>query len=357
MKYIQIIIKLILFIPTFLILLATNTIYPIFELLYNKFKIFDIENITDEHIQNISQTFNDFTIKFKIEKAYQNKFIELLNTLSKYEKDYVQDINTKQYCYLNIRYVLAIIDQAKDAISELEKVNKDNRKASYYENTKYSSMDNLIQEYNDRLNDTTHHKITLKTSIKETRLKKLFAKLRKHNKLFFTFYLTIFTLYPLKKLKINKKDEDVFDLINDIFKFHSIGHATPKQIQKSVAIQIYNIYKYKFNNDDELKRIIGELIDYCFHTNEPYTNFNKIDHEVYIKNLVYQFPIFECDNNISFKQNKIVKRYFLGKNMLIPKYIPKFLKKTVINKFITKPIDFYYKHRLLTFFGFMQKKI
>ena len=167
----------------------------------------------------------------------------------------------------------------------------------------------------------------------------------------------MFTLYPIEKMrsKISKEDMDIFEFMINVFNFYSIGHATPNQIYKSVAIQIYKYYQNDFTKD-ELEKMIGELIDLCFQTDSPYTNFNNIDQEPYIKNLVASFPLFECNNDLSLKQYTKVKRFFLAKNLLIPRWVPKFLQRFIINRYIQKPLQYYQRHAFLTFFGFMQRK-
>jgi hypothetical protein len=151
MKYFKIIINIPMLIFTYIVFTILNLFYPIYKLLLNKYKQYQIKNITDEHKVFIDNCFNDFANKFDIEDIYKDKFIELLHQLSKYEIYYVEQINNNQYCYLDIRYILNIIELAKDSIVESNKVDTNNRKASYYENTKYSSMDNLIQEYLNKL--------------------------------------------------------------------------------------------------------------------------------------------------------------------------------------------------------------
>lgn len=334
-----------------------NFFYPIFNLLFNKYIRYSINNIKEEDKNIINKTINDFTSKLNIDTLYKDDFNKLITSLSKYEKIYVKDIKTNELCYFQIRYVFRILEQAQEAILKLNEVDSDNRKVSYYENKKYSSMDNLIEEYNIYLSKKGHEKISFKSAKKEIKFKRLLARLKKNKTLFFNFNLTIFTLYPMDKktLKIKKDEEDIFELMQSMFEFYRVGHATPKQIQKSVSIILFNIYKMHIK-ENELKEIIGKIIDYTFNTDAPYKNFNNIDQEAYIKNIVFNFPIFDSNTQLANKQNLTMKRYLLSGNQYIHKLIPRFIKKIIVNKYIIKPLPFYLNNSLLTFFGIMQKK-
>jgi len=348
---------IILFNILFLLPLFTiiNIYYPIFKLLYGKSKRFSLSEIPKEHQKEIEQTLEKFATKFKVED--NQKFYKIIDELSLIENSYFYIIKDKQYCYQKIRYIFNIIELAKDSLDSLAKVNKDNKAVAYYENTKNSSIDDLLEEFQKELEAKGHKKKYLKQSINETRLKKLLVRMKKPNsRLFFNFYLTIFSFYSLEDIKVSNKDEDAFELTKDMLNFLSLGHATPSQIQKSVAIQIYYLYKDKIDRT-KLLETIGELIDLCFQTKEPYTNFNNIDQEPYIKNLVDKFPIFECNNDLAFKQQTKTKKIFIYKSPYLPSFFPLFFKKYFINKIITKPLPYYQKNAFLIFFGLFSAKV
>lgn len=350
-------IKLINWLFNFILLSIINLFYPIFDLLFNKYSQYSIENINEEDMNHINKTIDEISSELDINNLYKNDFNELIKSLSKYEKEYVKDIKTNQLCYLKIRYLFKILKLAKEAISKLEEVSTDDRKISYYENKKYSSLDNLIEEYNIYLAKKGHEKVSFKSAKKEIKFKRLLARLKRNKTLFFNYYLTILTIYPLNKkiLKIKKDEEDIFELFENMFDFYRVGHATPKQIQKSVAILLCSLYKENMT-ERELKDVIGKIIDYTFDTDSPYKNFNNIEQEPYIKNIVFNFPIFDCNTDLANKQNITIKRFLLANNQYIHKLIPKFIKRFVLNKYIIKPLPFYLKNDLLTFFGIMQKK-
>lgn len=333
--------------------------YPIIDLLFGKSKRFHIDNASDEHKQQIKVCIESFANKFEIkEDDEKQKFYDAIEKLSKLDFSYSYIVKDKQYCYSIPRYVLHIIELGKDAIKALEKANQETS-ISYYEEGKNSTLDKLLAEYTKRLNEkSVKKKLHLKSSINEIKIKRLLAKMKKPNtSLFFNFYLTIFSLYSLNDLKVKKKDEDAFELAKDMLEFLSLGHATAGQIRKSVAIQIYYLYKEKNIKDDDLKDIISDLISMSFQTDEPYTNFNNINQSPYIKNLIGKFPLFECNNDEALKQYNKVKRIFIYKSPYFPRFFPLFFKKYLVNKFIHKPLPYYQKNSILTFFGLFPAKI
>ncbi len=335
--------------PLFLIL---NLSYPVFKLLYNKFKLFSINHITPELKREMHSTIKSFSYRFQIED--KQKFYDLIEKFIKYEQSYVYDMKNEHYCYQRIRYSFRIIELAQEGIYKLSQVNKDNKTIAFYENRKNSSIDELIKEFTLELEAKGHKKKHIRQAVNETKLKRLLSRMKKPNsKLFFNFYLTVLSLYSLDDLKARTKEKnrDALELAKSMFEFLSVGHATSNQINKSVAIQLYYYYKDAINKE-ELQKMIGELIDLCLHTETPYMNFNNIDQEPYIKNIVDKFPIFECSNDLALKQNYKAKRFFIHKNPFLPSFLPLILKKYLINKFITKPIQYYQKNAVLTFFGF-----
>ena len=336
-----------------------NIYYPIFKLLYGKSKRFSTENITPEHKKEIKSCIESFANKFKIkDNEEKQKFYKAIDKLSKLEPSYSYIIKDKQYCYQGIRYILHIIELAKNGIIALENTNKEDS-ISYYEEGKNSTIDKLLEEFTKKLEiKSKKNKQYIKASINETKLKRLLIRMKRPNtKLFFNFYLTIFTIYPLEDLKIKKKDEDAFELAESMLEFLSLGHATPGQIYKSVAIQIYYLYKNSDINRVDLLDTISDLISLSFQTEERYNNFNNIDQEPYIKNLVNKFPIFECNNDKSLKQHNKIRRIFIYKSPYLPSFFPIFIKKILVNKIIKKPFPYYHNNALLTFFGFFSAKV
>lgn len=351
---VTIIVNIIFIFPFYTII---NIKYPIFKLLYGKFKLFNLITVSPEHQDNINLTIRNFADDFQIDEEHQERFFKLIQKFAKVEQTYVYDILEKEYCYLRIRYIFHIIQLAQYALVALAQVTKDNKKVCYYENKKYSSIEELIEELQNKLDAKGHDQIHIKEARREVQIRRLLAKMKKYNRLFFNFYLTIFTLFPIENMrsKISQKYMDIFNLMIALFDFYSVGHATPNQIYKSVAIQLYKYYLNDFTKED-LEKMIGELIELCFHLDKEYTNFNQIDQEPYIKNLIGYFPLFECDNNQAKEQFVKVKRYFFAKNLILPRFFPASIRQWTVTKYIQKPLPYYQKYALLTFFGFMQKK-
>ena len=205
------------------------------------------------------------------------------------------------------------------------------------------------------MNEQDYKKITLFIAKREIKFKRILVKMKKNHDLFFNFYLTVLTLNAFNNLRIKEDEKDAFNLLNKLFEFYRVGHATPNQIYKSVAIQIYNLYKNDFE-DNELKKVIAKLITSTFNLNIDYRNFNNIEEQKpYIKNLIYEFPLFECNTKQSNKQFKEINRFFLSSNTIIPKHIPKFFIKKIINKYLQNLLNYYQNVDSQNFFGFCPK--
>lgn len=339
------------FVFLFPILIIVNLYFPILNKYIKKFRVYKINNLTKEDEKKLNSSIAISEKNFKIEKDFIKKFNESLKPFIKKEKYIVQDIKTNEYNYLKLRYAFRIIEQAKEAIIKLEEVSKNNRKVSYYESGKNSNLDKLIEEYSKQLNEQEHKKLMLFMSKKEIRFKRVIAKLQKQKSLFFNFYLTLFTLNPMEELKIKKEDKEIFEMMKSLYNFYRVGHATNDQIYKSVTIQLFYFYRNDFEKE-ELKTYIGDLITSSFCLNYNYQNFNNIrEQPPYIKNLIYNFPLFECNTEQENKQKKVIYSAFVLSNKIFPKYIPKFIRKYLFKKYITNLLSFYQQNDTLNFFG------
>ena len=323
------------------------------------------EDLTEKDIQDIHLDWEQHAQKFQIENDYIAEYKNILNYFSKFDNIVIFNENKEYSQYTNIKYIFHIISLTKEALERLEEVTAKNKKLAYYESSKNSSLDTLIEHFTKKLTATNEDKISTKQAKMEVKIKRFIAKLKKHDSLFINFYLMLYTIYPISKLDLKKDDKEYIELFQDIFEFYRIGHATQKQIYKRVAIQIYKLYephiskikKYNTTTEEELKENIALLIDYTFNTESPFKNFNNIKERTYVKNIVYNFPLFECDEELSKKQIKRFKFYFIGKNSLVPKYIPKFIRRYFLNKFLKSPLSYYRTSVLTTLFGLFQKKI
>ncbi len=355
--------KIILWIPIYII---TALVLPkFFSILFQNKYFKSIEEVTNDEEQSIKAAWLAFTNKLNILSIDQNTLIERLDYFKKFDVNIIYDENKNNPTYPSIYYILDLISLANEAIERLGEVTADNKRIAYYEVNSKASLDELIQLYLNKLNAKNEHKLSTLASRKEIQLKKYIAKLKKHDALFINFYLMLYVLYPISNVNFKKKDKEYIELFQDLFEFFRIGHATKLQICKSVAIQIYKLYERNISKidrngkttDTELKEQIGRLIDLTLHTEKPFVNFNNIDEEPYIKNIVYNFPVFECNNKLASKQLRRFKFYFIGKNKLAPRYIPRFLRRFFLNKFIKTPLSFYARSKFTTLFGLFQRKI
>lgn len=279
-----------------------------------------------------------------------------INELIQKETIYLKNINTNELKYQNISYIFNIIDSAKEAIEQLKKVSKDERKVAYYEKGKNSNLDKLVEEYTKMLKEQGYKNLFLTASKREVKLKRLIAKLKKNKSLFFNYYLLFYVTNPIDNFKFKKEEKEQFELVKNLFEFYRVGHATNPQIYKSIAIQIYELYKNQFE-EKELQEIISTLITSCFDLDKTYTNFNEIGKQkVYVKNVVYNFPLFECDTKESNKQNQEVIRFFSYSNRIFPRFFPKIFKKKILHYYLDDACHFYHMMDSLNFFGFVPKK-
>jgi hypothetical protein len=333
-----------------------NLFIPVLNKFKPKFIRYSLNNVTLEHKELLQQIPNYYKIKFNLDNYFDEKYNKIFNKLIEKELVYIKDVNSNIYNYQTISYIFNILESAKKAINELKEVSKDNRKIAYYEKNSSASLDDLVKEYTKLLDEQGYKKLSLIASKKEIRFKRLLAKLKRDKSLFFNFYLLMFSLNSLEEFNIKKEEKDIFQLLLNLFEFYRVGHATPQQIYKSVAIQIYDIYKNEFE-EKELQEIISILITTCFNLDENYSNFNKIgEQEVYIKNLIYNFPLFECDTKLAKEQKKQIFRFFTTTKKIFPVFIPKFLKKKYVSFYFNDLLEYYYKMDSLNFSGFSPKK-
>jgi len=348
------------------IFLPIKIISPYLYKLFFKNKYYKAkENISEEEDKEIKDSWQSFIKEHNVLEEYQNDCIETLEYFATFDKKIIFDIEKNNPQNINIQYMFHIVYLAKEAMKHLEKVTADDKKVAYYESNSNASLDTLIQHYINKLNAKNEDKLLTKIAKNEIRLRKFIVKLKKHDPLFINFYLMLYTIFPMENIMTKEKDKEDLELFQDLFEFFRIGHATKNQIYKSVAIQLYKIYEVNISKinkqsnttNEELKTHIGKLIDFTLHTDKVFSNFNNIEQEAYVKNIIYNFPLFECNTKLSEKQIRRFKFYFIGKNNLVPKYIPKFIRKLFLNKMLKTPLSYYHMTVFTTLFGLFQRKI
>ncbi|MDP3587947.1 MAG: hypothetical protein Q8R58_07840 [Sulfuricurvum sp.] len=339
---------------TFLVLIEIF-IYPINTHLFKKKQIKNVDELTEDEKNQLEDCYKKIYEKFNIEKGHKTEFLDSLNYFASLDSRVIYDSTSNQLCPINLQYIFILFEQALEGSKLLDSVSKDDKSVAYYEAS--SKIDDLVKMYKDRLNAKNEQELLLKATKNEFRLKKWIAHMRKIHHLFFNMYLLFLTLFPPDKFKMNKKDRELLPLMKNLFSFYRLGHATPKQIHKSMAIQIYKLYEMHDNvKRDQLKDKIGDLIDYVMHTDTPYKNFNDIDQEAYIKNIVQEFLVFDCHTDTSRHQMKSFKRYFVYKNTIYPWWLPRFIRTKIFNRFLDTPLLMYRRMAFMTFFGFLSKK-
>ena len=325
--------------------------FPSLNKFIKKAKLIKIKYIKEEQKENIKNNLLQFENKYQI-KEYKQYFQDSIEKLSKKETHYFKNEVTNEYFYTKLHYIFRIIDKAKQAIIKLEEVNKDNRKIAYYESSKNASLDDLLNEYTAQLSEQDYKRITSTIGKREIKVKRLIARLRKTHTLFFNYYIVLLTFNWHQGFITDKEDQDAYFLFTNLFEFYRVGHATTNQIHKSVAIQIYNIYKDDFS-ENELKNIISKLISSSFDLNEDYQNFNNIvEQEPYLKNIIYDFPLFDSNTTLSNKQFKEINRFLVTSNLMFPKQFPRIIRRFYINLCLKNLLDYYQINDHLNFFGF-----
>jgi len=309
--------------------LPIKIIFPYFyKLLFQNKHYKPKEDINKDETKKIKKEWMAFLVKQDIEEKYHDECINILEYFNKFRDVAIFDKEKNNPQFSNITHIFNIISLAKEAIKHLYDVTANNKKISYYESNKKASLEELIQIYIEKLEANGKHKLLGLASKNEVKLKKFITKLKKHDLLFINFYLMLYTIYPIENLLKKKKDEEFLELSKGLFDFFRVGHATKPQINKSVAIQIYKLYGHniskinlpQFTTKTELETNIGKLIDYTFQTDKVYKNFNKINEEAYVKNVIYNFPLFENDYKLANKQIRRFKFYFIGKNTIARTY-------------------------------------
>lgn len=337
------------------LLLVEIFIYPINTHLFKMKQIKNVDQLTKDEKNQLEDCYENIYEKFNVEKGHKTGFLESLNYFASLDTRVIYDPKYDQLCPINLEYIFILFVQALEGLKLLDSVSKDDKSIAYYEAS--SKIDDLVKIYKDRLSAKNEQELLLKATKNEFRLKKWIAHMRKIHHLFFNMYLLFLTLFPPDKFKMNKKDRELLPLMINLFTFYRLGHATPKQIHKSMAIQIYKLYEKHDNvKIDQLKDRIGDLIDYVMHTDTPYKNFNDIDQEPYIKNIVHDFLVFDCNTDTSRHQVKSFKRYFVSKNTLYPWWLPKVIRTIFFNKLLDEPLAMYRRMAFITFFGFLSKK-
>lgn len=324
--------------------------YPILDILFKNNSIYHIDN-ADNLTYFIANTlsFKNFNIEsFENKDELLDNFIKLANT----EKFCIKNKNRAEKILPEFSLVLQILTDAKDAIEKLKLIHRSDKKIAYYESSKNANLDKLIQHFTKKLSLKGEDEISFELARKEVKLKRFITRLKKRHPLFINYQLALFKIYDFNKIIISKEDKQFLNGASKMIEFFTLGHATEQQIYKSVAIQIYFIFKNKLTHT-ELTEIIGNIIDTVFETELPYKNFEAFNQEnAYIKNRVGNFILFELNDDMRTKQTKKIHTY-IERNILSQSiYLRLPITKIIIHKMIYNPIHYMLYMEQIKTFGF-----
>ena len=301
--------------------------------------------------KNILPTYNNHSFKiFKMDTARKDLLSNNLNSINiDMDKKHIKKFtklethfyyNEKHYIFPKIATLTNILLQSNNAIEILNLITKDNKKLAYYESNKNASLDDLIEHYKKKLNEKGENELITNSSKKEVTLKKLITELKIDNATIYNYYLVYLNLFG-EQLELNNELKD-FEIMYLLSNFFGIGHATKPQIIKSVALQIYELYKDDSSNLTTLTNDIGELIDACFETNTPYTNFTNFNKKKpYIKNIVDGFIVFDINDKKNEEQELLIKTFFENYSLNDIKEIDKNELDDYLNLNLKNPIKWY----------------
>lgn len=284
-----------------------------------------------------------------------NEIEILLKRLASFENEYhIVDNNLHVYPFTFL--VTTILSQARKALDSLSEINVKNKKIAYYESKKNASLDDLIDMWKKKLNAENEHRISHPLARRELEIKLLLAIMKKKHPLHINFYLVLYA--DAKKdnyVPSSDHEKTSIKVMDEIIEFFEIGHATPDMIYKSIAMQIFELFK-KLIPQPELKEIINRLIYYSF--GKDYKNFADFGKKSnYFKNIVGDFVVYDFDDEqISKKKIRVAKILIKDMKKTIPVMRdPKF--DSFYNLMATNPLYYRLLGAYSNYFGFFPKNL
>ena len=277
----------------------------------------------------------------------------LLKKLSSFENEYLLTENKLRVFPLTF-FVALIMSQGRSALDLTQEVDKDNKRIAYYEAGKNGKLENLIEHWTKKLEGENENKLSHPQARREIEVKRMLAVMKKKHPEHVNFFLLHFIEqrhdeYFQKELYEGK----IKEVVEDILDFFEVGHATPDMIYKSIAMQIFELFR-NLIQIPELKEIINRLIYYSFA--KDYKNFTDFGNKGnYLKNMVGEFAIFDFDNEKELRQKHRVGKIFV-KNMKKAHPMmndPQFA--SYFNLIATNPLFYRLSRLKIKYFGFLPK--
>jgi len=165
------------FIFNLIIILFIYVIFPrLFHILFQN-KHYKLKKyLTTEDLKNIHLDWQQHAQKFQVSADYRNEYQDVLTYFQRFDTIAIFDKNKQNPQYKNLKFVFHILDLAKEAITHLDEVTKDNKKLAYYESSKNASLNSLIEHFTKKLTAKNENKISTKQAKKEVKIKRFIAK-------------------------------------------------------------------------------------------------------------------------------------------------------------------------------------
>lgn len=277
----------------------------------------------------------------------------LFRNLSSYETEY-RLMPEKLRVYPSTFLAAVLLSQARNALDLLSEVDKENKKIAYYESKKNASLDDLIDLWTKRLDAQNENKLSHSQSRREVEVRRMLARMKKKHPDHINFYLLLYAdIRHDEVFQTDLKKDRLDGVINDILDFFEVGHATPDMIYKSVALQIFELFKEIVPLKD-LKEIIAELIEKSF--DKEYKNFSGFDKKaVYLKNVVGDFGIFDLDDQKNQRYRDRITKVFIKNMMRSNPFLKNSMYQSFFDKMRSNPLYFRLSRLYIKYFGFLPK--
>lgn len=191
-------------------------------------------------------------------------------------------------------------------------------------------------------------------SRREIEVRRMLARMKKKHPEHINFYLLLYSdIRHEEAFEADLKKDHVDGVVNDILDFFEVGHATPDMIYKSVALQIYELFK-EIAPLKDLKEIIAKLIEKSF--DKEYKNFSGFDKKaIYLKNVVGEFGIFDLDDLENQRYKNRISKIFMKNMIALYPILKHSMYQNFFNVMCSNPLYFRLSRLYIKYFGFLPK--